>query len=70
LIVALAGKVVSMPRAWANFTTANTVGAEIGLGNSTLAIIDVDYNTAYRLSTGQTPTKIGNSDETHVDCYL
>jgi hypothetical protein len=44
--------------------------AETGLEISTLALIDVDYNTAYHLSTRQTPAKIRNSDETRVDCYL
>jgi hypothetical protein len=44
--------------------------AETGLEISTLAIIDVDYNTAYHLSTRQTPAKISHSDETRVDCYL
>jgi hypothetical protein len=44
--------------------------AETGLEISTLAIIDVDYNTAYHLSTRQTHTKIGNPDENRVDCYL
>ncbi|OQW90576.1 MAG: hypothetical protein BWK78_06660 [Thiotrichaceae bacterium IS1] len=44
--------------------------AETGIEISTLAIIDVDYNTAYHWSIRQTPTEIRNSDETRVDCYL
>jgi len=36
---------------------------------STLAIVDVDYNTAYNLSTRQTSVKLIN-DETRIDQYL
>jgi len=36
---------------------------------STLARVDVDYNTAYNLSTRQTPVKLIN-DETRIDQYL
>jgi len=42
---------------------------EKGLEISTLAIVDVAYNTAYSLSTRQTP-KLDNPDETRVDGYL
>lgn len=42
---------------------------EKGLEISTLAVVDVEYNTAYTLSTRQTP-KLDNSDETRVDWYL
>lgn len=43
--------------------------AEKGLEISTLALVDVDYNTAYSLSTRQTP-KLEHPDETRVDWYL
>ncbi len=43
--------------------------AEKGLELSTLGIIDVDYNTAYPLSTRQTP-HLDNPKETRVDWYL
>lgn len=43
--------------------------AEKGLEISTLALIDVDYHTAYHLSTRQTP-KLDHSKETRVDWYL
>ncbi|MCK5716246.1 MAG: transposase [Thiomargarita sp.] len=43
--------------------------AEKGLEISTLAMIDVPYNTAYNLSTRQTPVSI-KKDETRVDRYL
>jgi hypothetical protein len=44
--------------------------AETGLELSTLAIIDVDYNTAYHLSTRQTPATAEHAEETRVDSYL
>jgi len=43
--------------------------AEKGLEISTLAVVDVTYNTAYNLSTRQT-TVLTNPDETRVDQYL
>lgn len=43
--------------------------AEKGLEISTLAIVDASYNTAYNLSTRQTPV-LENPDETRVDWYL
>lgn len=43
--------------------------AEKGLELSTLGLIDVDYNTAYPLSTRQTP-QLDNPEETRVDWYL
>jgi Transposase DDE domain len=42
---------------------------EKGLEISSLAIVDVAYNTAYNFSTRQTP-KLDNPDETRVDWYL
>jgi hypothetical protein len=42
---------------------------EKGLEISTLAVVDVEYTTAYNLSTRQTPT-LENPDETRVDWYL
>jgi hypothetical protein len=44
--------------------------AEKGLEISTLAVIDVDYNTAYHLSIRQTPTQAKNAEETRVHEYL
>jgi len=44
--------------------------AEKGLEISTLAVIDVDYNTAYHLSTRQTPIQAKNAEETRVHEYL
>lgn len=43
--------------------------AERGLEFSELALIDVDYNTAYHLSSRQTPDKI-EEGQTRVDFYL
>lgn len=43
--------------------------AEQGLEISTLALIDVDYRTAYHWSTRQTP-KLDHPTETRVDWYL
>ncbi len=43
--------------------------AEKGLEISTLAIVDVDYSSAYNLSTRQTPVS-SKQDETRVDQYL
>lgn len=43
--------------------------AEKGLEISTLAILDATYNTAYNLSTRQTPV-LENPNETRVDWYL
>ncbi len=42
---------------------------EKGLEISTLAVVNVTENTAYNLSTRQTPTAI-KDDESRVDCYL
>jgi hypothetical protein len=53
--------------AW--FYNGKTGRAEKGLEFSELAIIDVDYNTAYHLSSLQTPDKIGE-DQTRTDIYL
>jgi hypothetical protein len=43
--------------------------SEKGLELSTLALIDVDYNTAYHFSSRQTP-KLDDPKETRVDWYL
>jgi hypothetical protein len=43
--------------------------SEKGLELSTLALVDVDYNTAYHFSSRQTP-KLDNPKETRVDWYL
>lgn len=43
--------------------------AEKGLEISTLAVVEVEYNTAYHLSSRQTP-KLDNPKETRVDWYL
>ena len=43
--------------------------AEKGLEISTLALVDVDYNRAYHLSSRQTP-HLDNPKETRVDGYL
>ena len=43
--------------------------AEKGLELSTLALVDVDYHTAYHLSSRQTP-KLDDPQETRVDWYL
>jgi hypothetical protein len=43
--------------------------AEKGLELSTLALVDVDYNTAYHFSSRQTP-KLDDPKETRVDWYL
>ena len=44
--------------------------AEKGLEISTLAVVDVTYNTAYHLSTRQTLPKVKGSKESRVDDYL
>jgi hypothetical protein len=51
------------------FYNGSNSRAEKGLELSTLGIIDVDYNTAYPLSTRQTP-HLDNPKETRVDWYL
>jgi hypothetical protein len=51
-----------------NFYNSQNNKAEKGLEIATLAVVDVDYNTAYNLSTAQTP-KLENPDETRVDWY-
>ncbi len=43
--------------------------SEKGLELSTLALVDVDYNTAYHFSSRQTP-KLDDPKETRVDWYL
>ena len=44
--------------------------AETGLEISTLAIVDVDFNTAYHVSTRQTPVQSKDVDGTRVTEYL
>lgn len=53
----------------ARFYNSNHGKAEKGLEISTLAVVDIEYNTAYNLSSCQTP-KLDNPDETRVDWYL
>ncbi len=52
-----------------NFYNGKHSKAEKGLEISTLAVVDVTYNTAYNLSTRQTPV-LENPGETRVDWYL
>lgn len=51
------------------FYNSNQGKAETGLEISTLAVVDVTYNTAYNLSTRQTPA-LTKPDETRIDQYL
>lgn len=51
------------------FYNASLGKAQKGLEISTLAIVDVDYNTAYNLSTRQTPV-IDDPQKTRIDWYL
>lgn len=53
-----------------NFYNGNQSKAETGLEISTLAIVDVDFNTAYHVSTRQTPVKSEDVDGTRVTEYL
>lgn len=53
-----------------NFYNGKKGEAETGLEISTLAIVDVDFNTAYHVSTRQTPDKPENTNDTRVDGYL
>ena len=53
--------------AW--FYNGKTGRAEKGLEFSELAVIDVDYNTAYHLSSQQTPNEL-EEDQTRIDAYL
>jgi hypothetical protein len=53
--------------AW--FHNGKTGRAEKGLEFSELALIDVDYNTAYHLSSQQTPDVL-EDEQTRIDCYL
>jgi hypothetical protein len=52
------------------FYTFKQSKAEKGLEISTLAVMDVDDNTAYQVSTRQTPPQAKNAEETHVHEYL
>ncbi|HHL18962.1 MAG TPA: IS4 family transposase, partial [Thiothrix sp.] len=51
------------------FYNGKTGRAERGLEFSELAIIDVNYNTAYHLSSKQTPDQL-EDDQTRMDVYL
>ena len=51
------------------FYNSNHGKAEKGLEISTLAVVDIEYNTAYNLSSRQT-LKLDPPDETRVDWYL
>lgn len=53
--------------AW--FHNGKTGRAEKGLEFSELAIIDINYNTAYHLSSKQTPAQLTDG-ETRIDAYL
>lgn len=53
--------------AW--FHNGKTGRSERGLEFSELAIIDVNYNTAYHLSSKQTPSQL-EDDQTRMDVYL
>jgi hypothetical protein len=54
----------------ANFYNGCQGKAEKGLEISTLAIVDVDFNTAYHVSTRQTPVKTKDADGSRVTAYL
>jgi hypothetical protein len=51
------------------FWNSKQAKAEKGLEISTLAVVDVDYNTAYHISTRQTPPESAE-DETRVHDYV
>lgn len=53
-----------------NFYNGSQSKAETGLEISTLAIVDVDFNTAYHVSTRQTSGKTSDADGSRVDEYL
>ncbi|MFZ2450728.1 MAG: transposase [Methylovulum miyakonense] len=53
-----------------NFYNGCQGKAEKGLEISTLAIVDVDFNTAYHVSTRQTPVKTKDADGSRVTAYL
>lgn len=52
-----------------NFYNGKISKAERGLEISTLAIIDIEFNTAYHVSTRQTPATL-DDDDTRVSTYL
>jgi hypothetical protein len=52
------------------FYNAKASKVEKGLEISTLAVVDVSYNTAYHLSTRQTTPKAKGSKASRVDDYL
>lgn len=52
-----------------NFYNGKAGKAEMGLEISTLAIVDVDFNTAYHVSTRQTPVKSLDEEGTRVTEY-
>ncbi len=53
---------------WSGVASRSKKGQEI----SSLAIVDLDYNTAYNLAVEQTPSRkeIGNKEENRIDFYL
>jgi hypothetical protein len=53
-----------------NFYNGCQGKAEKGLEISTLAIVDVDFNTAYHVSSRQTPVKTKDADGSRVTAYL
>ena len=53
-----------------NFYNGRQGKAEKGLEISALAIVDVDFNTAYHVSTRQTPVKTQDADGSRVTAYL
>lgn len=53
-----------------NFYNGKQGKAETGLEISTLVIVDVGFNTAYHVSTRQTPVKTQDADGSRVTAYL
>jgi hypothetical protein len=53
-----------------NFYNGKQGKAEAGLEISSLAIVDVGFNTAYHVSTRQTPVKTKDADGSRVTAYL
>ena len=54
----------------ASFVSKSGGKAETGLEISTLVIVDVGFNTAYHVSTRQTPVKTKDADGSRVTAYL
>ena len=53
-----------------NFYNGSQGKAQTGLEISTLAIVDVDFNTAYHVSTRQTSEKTADAEGSRIDEYL